>query len=453
MTAALDLAPDAHPVVEGAREMAVALDRMYASAAEPLSVSEVPSVVADQNRIVRRVEAVKLRVLAQGAASSAAADAGFASTGSWLAQQTRTTGRDASRQVALAGRLESAQRTGAALAAGDLSADHAAVVTDALSKLPDRVIDEQRSLVEAELVCKAARLDPGELRKHARRALAAIEPDPAVVDAHENALLASEEEAARAKTKLMLHDNGDGTTSGHFTVPSLAGDILRKVLDAMTAPRRQGARAVASDRAPLTDWAQRRGAAFVELLEHLPTDHLHLKTAATVVVQLRHEALLGALAAAGVDTDQPISAGTARRLACTAGVVPTVLGGASLPLDLGREQRLFTEAQRVALAGRHTHCAAEGCQRPFAWCELHHRKPWSKGGRTDLDQAVPLCAYHHHLIHDDSYHHRDGPDGIVFTRIARSAQPNRARSPMQKPAATRPPPPATRPRLAAPMRT
>ena len=410
------------------------LDRMQAGVDEPLTAGEVSSVVSDLDRIVRRVEAVKLRVLAQGAASSAAADAGFASTGSWLARQTRTTGRDADRQMMLADRLGSAPRTGAALAAGDLSADHALVVTDALGKLPDQVTDRQRSMVESDLVARAARVDPGELRRAARRALAAVEPDPAVVDAHENQLLASEEEAARAKTKLTLHDNGDGTVSGSFTVPTLAGDILRKVLDAMTAPRRQGARAVRSDRAPLTDWSQRRGTAFVELLEHLPTDHLHAKTAATVVVQLRHDVLLGALAAAGVDTDNPISAATARRLACTAGVIPTVLGGVSLPLDLGREQRLFTEAQRVALATKHTHCGADGCQRPFAWCELHHLKPWSHGGRTDLDQAVPLCAFHHHLIHDDSYHHRDRPEGIAFTRVGRPPRPRG-------------------PRLVAPMRT
>ena len=177
MPAALDLAPETHPVVAGAREIAVALDRMYAGLAEPLTAAEVPSVVADLDRIARRVEAVKLRVLAQGAASSAAADAGFASTGSWLAQQTRTTGRDAERQVRLADRLGSAMRTGWALAAGDLSAAHAAVVTDALQQLPDRVTAEQRSVVEAELVAKAARVDPGELRRAARRALAAVEPD------------------------------------------------------------------------------------------------------------------------------------------------------------------------------------------------------------------------------------------------------------------------------------
>ncbi|MEI2819096.1 MAG: hypothetical protein V9E81_02325 [Marmoricola sp.] len=32
-----------------------------------------------------------------------------------------------------------------------------------------------------------------------------------------------------------------------------------------------------------------RGLAFIELLEHLPTDHLHTATAATVVVNIDHK--------------------------------------------------------------------------------------------------------------------------------------------------------------------
>ena len=36
----------------------------------------------------------------------------------------------------------------------------------------------------------------------------------------------------------------------------------------------------------------------------------------------------------------------------------------------GRTQRFLTEAQRVALATRHSQCA-DGCDRPFAWTELH----------------------------------------------------------------------------------
>ncbi len=63
-------------------------------------------------------------------------------------------------------------------------------------------------------------------------------PTRRVVDAHEDALLRSEEEAARAKTRLTFHDNGDGTTTGHFTVPTPAAAFLRKIIESMTAPRR-----------------------------------------------------------------------------------------------------------------------------------------------------------------------------------------------------------------------
>ena len=53
--------------------------------------------------------------------------------------------------------------------------------------------------------------------------------------------------------------------------------MLGKVIDAMTAPRRM--REEAADRS--FDWRHRRGLAFAELLEHLPTDHLHPKSAAS----------------------------------------------------------------------------------------------------------------------------------------------------------------------------
>ena len=88
----------------------------------------------------------------------------------------------------------------------------------------------------------------------------------------------------------------------HFVVPSLAGSILRKVIDQLTAPRRGRLGAGDAQAGPtgrLLDRAQRAGQAFTELLEHLPTDRLHGKVAATVVVTIAHEKLLGALGAAG----------------------------------------------------------------------------------------------------------------------------------------------------------
>ncbi len=94
-----------------------------------------------------------------------------------------------------------------------------------------------------------------------------------------------------------------------------------------------------------------------------------------------------------------------------------MLGGASQILDLGRTQRFFTQAQRLAGALGHQTCAADGCETPYAWAELHHRHGWAQGGRTDQRDLVPLCGFHHQRIHDPKYHHRYRPDGaITFTR-------------------------------------
>ena len=193
--------------------------------------------------------------------------------------------------------------------------------------------------------------------------------------------------------------------------------MLGKVIDAMTAPRRMRDQVRrTADRS--FDWRHRRGLAFAELLEHLPTDHLHTKTAATVVVTIDHTVLAGALKAAHLDTDQALSAGEARRLACNAGILPAVLGSKSVALDLGRESRLFSEAQRVAKGLEHTTCAATGCERPYAWCELHHRRPWAQGGKHRPRRTpIPLCHQHHHWIHDTGYNHQTMPDGSVrFSR-------------------------------------
>ena len=187
---------------------------------------------------------------------------------------------------------------------------------------------------------KAARFSPDQLRRIARRAIEAVEPDQKIVDAHENELIRTEEQAAREKCSLTLHDNGDGTTTGHFTIPALAAAMLGKVIDAMTAPRRMREPGIQRRQDRSFDWRHRRGLAFAELLEHLPTDHLHPKTAATVVVTIDHTVLAGAMKAAHLDTDQALSAGEARRLACTAGILPAVLGTKSVALDLGRESRL-----------------------------------------------------------------------------------------------------------------
>jgi hypothetical protein len=160
--------------------------------------------------------------------------------------------------------------------------------------------------------------------------------------------------------------------------------------------------------------AQRYGRALCELIEHLPTDALpaHGAVNATVVVRIGNDRLTSGLGEAVLDTGGRISAGTARRLACNASLLPMVLGGDSVLLDQGRSRRLFDRHQRVALTVRDRGCIWPGCDRPPAWTEAHHIVAWSRGGATDLANGCLLCSFHHHLLHKGDWAVRMAVDGI-----------------------------------------
>ncbi|CAM3220227.1 DUF222 domain-containing protein [Nocardioides dubius] len=165
---------------------------------------------------------------------------------------------------------------------------------------------------------------------------------------------------------------------------------------------------------------QRNARALDTLLETLDPKRLplHGGDATTVVVTISLDALRNEIGTATLTTQRDgwhdrISAGEARRLACNAGIVPAVLGGNSVPLDLGRTKRFYSAAQHRALALIHPYCLAENCRIPATWCEAHHNNPWALGGRTDLADGSLLCSKHHHYIHDPTYTVEHLPHGGI----------------------------------------
>ena len=361
---------------------------------------------------INRLQALELKVIAAARRSQAGAPDGLVGVGAWVARESRVGGAEAARSVRLASALESLPVASGALGDGLISVQHADVIAFAATQLPPELSFAERARVETVLTEQAKTVDPATLRRVSRRAVEIAGRSIDEANAHENSVVRTLEEVALLKTKLSMHDNADGTVSGHFVVPSFAGSILRKAVQQIAAPRRAAIRKAREDGRTFTktkdheaDWAHQYGVALVELLEHLPTDRLTSQVAATVVVRMDLEHLRGQLKVAGTDLGVDISAEKARQLACNAGIVPAIFGGRSVNLDLGRKTRLFSEAQRLALATRYDSCATAGCDRPFAWSELHHQHPWQYGGKTDLDQAIPLCAFHHRMIHDEKYRH------------------------------------------------
>ena len=396
-----------------------------------------PAVVLGEiDRAIRRLQGLRLRVIAEADEKQVADDSGMSSTSAWVAARSRTSGADASDDVRLAVALDGElAATRSALSEGRLSTEHAKVIATTAARLPEALAATDRARIETSLVAAGERIDPERLRKVARRALALAERSVEETDTHEGEQLAAEEELAWQKCRFTLRHNDDGTSTGHFTVPRTAADILKKVVQQLASPKRLASREQERGRAlgldttgtehraatvvGEIDWQQRNGQAFAEILEHLPTERLHGKVAATVVVTVEHQKLVSGLGAAGMDTGSAMSIGQVRRLACEAGILPAVLDGDSVPLDLGRTKRHFQESQRVALATAYHECAAADCDRPYAWCDLHHEKPWSRGGRTDLADAVPLCGFHHRLVHGERHQtriHRVGNRKVVTFR-------------------------------------
>lgn len=383
-----------------------------------LSPSEKAESLIELVKLQARVEATTLRLLAE--ADDVAEEHGSRDVGAWLQHALHLDRAEARRAMNLARGLD---RRWTAVAhahrAGVMTTAQAATIVQALDNLPDGLEPDLVVRAEQALVSHATEFAPKELRCLGRRILDVLAPE--IGEEQERRRLEDEERHARKKTSLTTHAHGDGTTTIKIRVPDGAADRLTTYLHAWTNPRRPDGTPGRTDEMSEAPYAARLGHAFCALLEHLDPAALptHGGTATTVIVTLPLERLLDGLGVAMTGTDGRLSASEVRRLACTANIVPVVLGAKSEVLDVGRTRRLFTTAQRRALAVRDQRCRSDGCDIPAAWSEAHHLHPWSRGGSTNLDNALLLCSHHHHRAHDDRYLHDRLPNGDLRFHLRR----------------------------------
>jgi hypothetical protein len=304
----------------------------------------------------------------------------------------------------------------AAFDTGGVNTAQARVVVTALDRLPSTgefaLSAEQVDKAEAHLVENAADFDPDKLQVLGWKVFDVVAPD--LAEQWEGRTLEAQEAKALRKVDFGMWEDREGVCHGRFRIPHLHAQMLKKLLGAFTNLDRPGEATIEPDLPTGT----RNGLALTELIESI-TDHDAPRTGgggATIVVTMTLEQLMADLEAAGVcdlDTGGHISAGEARRLACTAGVIPAVLGGKSQVLDLGRRRRLHSEHQRIALGLKDKGCTAEHCDKPPSMCHAHHDIPWAQGGNTDLRTGRLLCGHHHRRIHDPHYRTEHLPNGHV----------------------------------------
>jgi hypothetical protein len=103
-------------------------------------------------------------------------------------------------------------------------------------------------------------------------------------------------------------------------------------------------------------------------------------------------------------------------ITCTAALSWMTHADSGEILALGRRRRRPSSAIRRAARER------DKCRCRFPGCEsrrvdLHHIQHWVNGGRTDLDNLISLCPYHHKIVHDRGYLiAASPPGGFTFYR-------------------------------------
>lgn len=99
------------------------------------------------------------------------------------------------------------------------------------------------------------------------------------------------------------------------------------------------------------------------------------------------------------ETGASVSAAVLQTYLCNAGSMIVTVDASDSPLDVGRDRRLFTRRQRIALALRDGGCL--WCGAEPSRCEAHHIDHWYEHhGRTDTRDGVLLCRNCHMRLHN-----------------------------------------------------
>jgi hypothetical protein len=302
---------------------------------------------------------------------------------------------------------------GEAVASATLSLEAAATIRKGLGEESEAVSAGELAGAAATLLREAPQLSVERLGERARE----LRNDLDLAGVRDR------EKQLHDKRYLNFTKLSDGMTRVHGLLDPESAATIVPIFDAVTAPRRGGPRFVdpdAVERAEAIVRDERTNGqltldAFVDLVRlgaaaddgrivgsRKPTVHL-------LVTQRDVAAREGVAFFAGQTEGMSIE--TAERHMCASGFLPIEFDDQGQPLRLGREPRLFTQPQRIAIAARDGGCVFGDCDRPASWTEAHHIDEWLRDhGETNVEDGVCLCRYHHMLLHNRGWRivRRDG---------------------------------------------
>ncbi|TMF17139.1 MAG: DUF222 domain-containing protein [Chloroflexi bacterium] len=301
----------------------------------------------------------------------------------WVASTCRLSGSGASDRLRVGAQLEKLPRIAAALKSGEIGYQAASLVC----RLSDQ-LGEKRNLMDEEQWVEYARsFSIDDLRRLTEHARYVADPDGAEKDNEEN----------YEQRYLHLSELG-GMYKLDGVLDREGGMALKTALESLS--RRLGE---LDHRTP----KQRRADALKEIIHHaLDGGTLPRRNGARphIAVHTTPDGLRGELGAGPGElaNGAPISNKTVQRLACDS-LMHRVLKADSLVVDVGRAHRTAQPAQWRGLRARHKTCAGPGCDRPASWTQAHHLDFWSRDGKTNLGRLLPLCYFHHRLLHEGGW--------------------------------------------------
>ncbi len=349
-------------------------------------------------------------------------------------QVTGSTSREAQTMVRV-GELMAApsplDAVGSAVESGELSLEAAEVIRAGLGSADDTVSSKDLAGAAEDLLSHAGTLTVEKLAVRAREHRAMLDEEH----------VADREAALRARRFLKITKQSDGMTRLHALLDPESAAIVVSAYDSATSPRRGGPRFVDPDDIARAATLVRDERTTEQIAVDALVDLVRVGAAADPSILGRRQPAVRIIVpernlrrrsgSARIEGEtEAVSIHTAERHACSSGMVPVIFDSTGQAIDVGREQRLYTTRQRLALGVRDGGCRHPDCDRPPSWCEAHHINEWKRDrGRTDIADGVLLCRYHHLLVHNNGW--RVIREGSEYSLVPpRTLDPAQTRIPM-----------------------
>ena len=288
--------------------------------------------------------------------------AGCSSGAQWVAQLCRSDYRTAERITSTGEALRALPEIDRAMSTGALTLDQAAAA--AKHATPE---------TDAEIARIAVGKAPSEIALVARKLV-----PPKVAD---------DQELYRRRSLSMTWAPGKRELVFSGRLPLEQGAVFADAIWSIATEQR----AAAKKTGEILDWQQSAADALVTLARGRGSKSGVTRSPTTLIVHVSDD---GPAVLEGAGS---LSPETAERLTCDARRLAIKPHGRDLVHS--RVGRCASYAQQRALHKRASHCQYPGC-RAARELEAHHIVAVARGGKTELDNLILLCARHHKLLHD-----------------------------------------------------